>query len=375
MHFDAAVRMEHYIYLIEHVSRCLISIHIPSGKTKTEAYLPWRYRENKIGMLPLERRIFIYSPFIDHFLIYDCLNQQITTVKLQEAQADETGHYYSNILIDQEDLIVLPFKDREIRIYGIDGRLKFKDSQWSLAIARECNYNKKEFGNIRLDSACIAEKQLFFSLTYGDKNYLCKYQLNDEKHVCSIIFNSESIPIKGIYAYSDTILFRRMFADKTEIILIRLNSDEKETIIIDYRPMFRGDIYGDMHHLKTSLEKKILAIDGSDFRTYQTIYSLEQSDEYIANGIIFNVRKNEVLIPEIDYIRRYLIEKKVREIQKCSSYQEGYRSVFCEKCIYEEKYKLQDLTEYLTEILPVMIEKKSLKEDSRIGEFIWKAVR
>ena len=56
MYFDTGLKVENYIYLIEHVSRCLISIYIPSGEIKIEAYLPWKYTERKINM---KRELFI----------------------------------------------------------------------------------------------------------------------------------------------------------------------------------------------------------------------------------------------------------------------------------------------------------------------------
>ena len=117
MYFDTGLEIGDYIYLIEHTSRCLISIHTPSGETNIEAYLPLEYTESKICMLELNYKLLIYSPAIAYFLIYDCLNHHLTNIKLQEIEADEAGFYYSNILTFQDSLIVLPFKGKEIKKY------------------------------------------------------------------------------------------------------------------------------------------------------------------------------------------------------------------------------------------------------------------
>ncbi len=374
MYLSAGLKAGDYIYLIECFSRCLMSIYIPSGKSRIEAYLPWEYTENNIGMLLSDHNIIIYSPVIDQLLIYDSWECQMTVVKLQGIKADEAGFYYSNILIDQDDFIILPFKGKEIKRYGMNGKLKFKDGQWRFAVARECNCDEKQFGNIRFDSACIIGKQLFFSLLYGNQNFLCTYDLNQERLVCNVIYHSGNVAVKGVYAYPNMVLFRRLFSDKTEIVQIMLDSDEYKTITIDYPSMFHEDIYGDAQHLRVSSENEILSIEGNKLTIYQRIYNFEQSDVYIADGIIFNKLKNEILIPEAGHIQKYSIEKVVKIIRKSDSYQQGYNKLFECKFICEGRYKLNDLIRYLTEFSPVMLDELYSKRLS-IGGVAWKIIQ
>ena len=141
MYFNTELKVEKFIYLIESISRSLISIHTPSGKAKIEAHLPWECTGKKIRMLPLERGILIYSFTEDHFLVYDRLEQQIRTIELQGIEADEAGFYCSNVLIDQDEFVILPFKGETIRRYGITGKLISKDNIWCSFIDRECNFN------------------------------------------------------------------------------------------------------------------------------------------------------------------------------------------------------------------------------------------
>lgn len=364
--------MGNYIYLVECFSRCLLSIHILSGATKIEAYLPWKFTKYKIGMLSLNNSICIYSPNIDHFLIYDCLTHQIITVKLEEIEADEAGFYYSNILLFQDEFIVLPFKGKEIRRYGINGKLKFKDSQWYYFVYKEYGYNKKNLRNIRMDSACIAGNQIFFSLVYGNQNYLCKYELSQDKHSCNIVYYSKDIAIRGVYAYSNTILFRKLFQNKTEIVLINLNSKKREKIIINYPSIFEEDIYGDINHLRGSFKNKILAIERNSSKEYQKIYRFKQSDVYVENGIIFNMLKNEILILDVDYSKKYSIEEIVNEIKYCSSYQDAFKRLFGREPILEGRYKLYNLIKYFSEFSSMMIDDESFKQS--MGEIIWKTI-
>lgn len=374
MYFSSGLQVGNYIYLIECLSRCLISIHIPTGETRIETYFPWEYTENKIGMLSLNHNIIIYSPVIDHFLVYDCQKQQTTRIKLQGIERDESGFYYSNILIDQDDFIILPFKGKEIKRYGMNGELKFKDSQWCFAVSRECGCDERLYGNIRMDSACVAGNQLFFSLIYGNQNYLCRYELNQDEHFCSIIYHSEDTAIRGVYVYPNTILFRRIFPYKTEIVRITLDSDKKKTIIIDYPSMFEEDIYGDISQLKASFKNKIMAIKGNDLKIYQKIYNFEQADVYILNGILFNELRNEIVIPEENHSKNYSIEKTVREIKNSSFYQEGCEKLFSNKYIGEGRYKQYNLIKYLIEYSPMMVEKSYIKNKS-IGKLIWKTIQ
>ncbi len=375
MYLSTGLIVGNYIYLIECLSRCLISIHIYSGETKIEGYLPWKYIGNSIGMLPLNQNIFIFSPAVDHFLIYDCLKQKIITMKLQGMEADEAGFCYSNILIEQGDFIILPFKGKEIKRYGVNGELKFKDGQWWIAVAREWGLNEKLFGNIRMNSACTAGNQLFFSLVNGNQNYLCQYELNQDRHLCKIVYHSEDIAVRGVYAYPNIVLFRRLFSDKTEIVQIALDSGEQKSILINYPSAFEEDVYGELYYLKASFKNKILKIKGTDLKVYRKIYNFEKGDIYIAKGILFNRLRNEILIPGVDKIGRYSIEKTVEEIRKSSSYKEGCGKVFCGKRIWENKYGLNDLVGYLTILPYAEAERKDKKRGKSIGQQIWQEIQ
>ncbi len=374
MYFDTGLKVENYIYLIEHVSRCLISIYIPSGEIKIEAYLPWKYTERKINMLLLNHNIVIYSPIINYVLIYDCLKQQIRTIELQGIKADESGFYYSNILIEQNDFIILPFKEKTIMRYGINGELKSKDEEWYLSIGKKHKFNKIWFNNIRMDSACIIGTQLFFSLFYRGENYLCKYELNRKNHSCNIVYDSGKVAIRGVYVYSNKVLFRRMFSDKTEIVLITLDSNEKEMITVNYQSMFEEDIYGDIEHLRGSFKNKILEIDRNKLKIGYEVYNFEYQDVYIANGILFNALKNDIIIPDINYTRKYSIKKIVKEIKNSQSYQEGYRELFINKSINEGKYKLFDLIVFFIEPSSLMNRIKYIGNKC-IGESIWEKIQ
>lgn len=372
MYLSAGLKAGDYIYLIECFSKCLISLHIPSGENRIEAYLPWKYTENNIGMLLSDHNIIIFSPSIDHLLIYDSLEHQMTTVKLQGITADEAGFYYSNILIDHDDYIILPFKGKEIKRYGMNGKLKFKDSQWRFAVARECNCDEKQFGNIRVDSACIIGKQLFFSLFYGNQNFLCKYDFNQEKHLCKVVYHSENVAVKGVYAYPNMVLFRRLFSDKTEIVQIMLDSGEQKTITVDCSSMFREDIYGDAQHLRVSFANEILLIEENELITYQRIYNFEQSDTYITNGILFNILTDEIVMPNMGHIKKYSIKRTINEIKTSSSYQEGHKRLFEGGHVYENRYKLYDLIRYLADFVSVKIEEVDTVKNKGIGGLIWK---
>lgn len=373
MYFDTGLEIGDYIYLIEHTSRCLISIHTPSGETNIEAYLPLEYTESKICMLELNYKLLIYSPAIAYFLIYDCLNHHLTNIKLQEIEADEAGFYYSNILTFQDSLIVLPFKGKEIKKYEMNGKLKYKDNRWYSTIAKKCSDAVKLYGNIRMDSACIVENQLFFSLVYGNQNYLCKYELNQEKPLCNIIYYSEDIPIRGIYSYSNIILFRRLSSEKTEIALVSFDSNKQKSIIIDTRSMFEDDIFGDIQNLRISSINGIFEIDENSLSLYWKFYNFEYTDVYIANGILFNILRNEIILLNMDYIRKYSIEKITNEIRNCKSYQEGYKKLFDGKCIREGRNKLYGLINYLTEFLPV--ENKKIEKNNSVSKLIWSTIQ
>lgn len=370
MYFDTGLKAGNYIYLIEHISRCLISINLFSGNAKIEAYLPWKYKNEKIGMLLFEHNIFIYSPVIDHILTYNCLNRQISTIKLPEIESDETGAYFSNILIERDGFIVLPFKSKTIRKYGLDGKLKFKDNQWLFAIDKGYEKTKNLLGNIRRDSACIVGELLFFSLTYEGKNYLCRYELASNQHSCSIIYNSEDSPIRGVYTYSNMVLFRRLFVDKTEIVLVMIDSGEQKVIILDDSSFFEEDIFGDIYHLKGAFKNKILEIDVSNFKKNHKIYDFKQSDNYIAEGIIFNTLKNEIILLNMEHIRKYSIKKIAKEIKNSYAYLKGCEKLFNDKCIGEGKYSLYNFIEYITECIGLK-RKKNIKNKT-IGKLIWR---
>ena len=372
MYLSAGLKAGDYIYLIECFSKCLMSLHIPSGENGIEAYLPWECTDNNIGMLLSDHNIIIYSPAIDHLLIYDSLDHQMTTVELQGIEADEAGFYYSNILIDHDDFIILPFKGKEIKRYRMNGKLKSKDSQWRFAVARECNCDEKQFGNIRVDSACIIGRQLFFSLFYGNQNFLCKYDLNQEKHLCSVIYYSENAAVKGVYAYPNMVLFRRLFSDRTEIVRIMLDSGEQKTITIDRPSMFREDIYGDTRHLRVSFKNEIILIEENELTTYQIIYNFEQSDTYIANGILFNILTDEIVMPDMGHIKKYSIKRAINEIETSGSYQEGYKNLFAGRHVYEDRYKLHNLIRYLIDFAFMEIEELDTIKNKGIGRLIWK---
>lgn len=374
MFFCAQLETENYIYLIEGISRSLISIHISSGETKIEARLPLKYTGNDINMLLWKHSILICSPVMDHFLIYDCWEQKIRVIELQERETDEVGVYHSNILIDQDDFIILPFKGKTIERYGMNGELKSKDDKWYLSIDKEYNSSRNMLGNIRVHSACIVGDLLFFSLVYKEQNYLCQYELNEGKHLCNIAYYSENIAIRGVYVYSNMVLFRRIFPDKTEIVMFFFEPDEKKTIIIDYPSTFEGDVYGDIDYLKVSLKNEILAIDGKDLNQYQKVYNFGQHDIYIANGILFNTLKNEILIPDVNGIRKYSLEKTVKEIKNSSFYQQEYRKLFNDKLIYEGRYQLYDLVRYLTDAPPLMNERERYLKNKYIGECVWNTI-
>lgn len=372
MKFDMGVETNDRIYLIEHFSRCFMSVHIPSGNVRIESYLPWKYKQSKIGMLLLKEEILITSMSIDHFLFYDFTKQQMTILKPEGMKADDLGYYFSNVLVNQNELIVLPFRDKEIKRYGMHGELKIKDSQWIRNMFGKCEYDPKIYeNNIRRDSACISRNWLFFSLVYGGQNYLCKYSLEQRKGTCEIIYCSKDVPIRGVYAYSDKILFRRVFEDKTEIILMDLYSNVQRTIEIDYPTMFEEDVYGDVGYIRAPLKNKILKIEEKDSRTDQNIYDFEEADTYIANGILFNTAENKILKEDRGSIKEYSIEKAEKEIRSSGFYQEGCRKDFQEQCFWEGKYKLKNLVKYFDEDLCYKVEKGSLKKSKNIGEEIW----
>ena len=322
-------------------------------------------------MLPLERGILIYSFTEDHFLVYDRLEQQIRTIELQGIEADEAGFYCSNVLIDQDEFVILPFKGETIRRYGITGKLISKDNIWCSFIDRECNCNGNLCGNIRADSACIVKGELFFSLIYKNQNYLCKYELNNKVHLCNIIYNSEDIIIKGVYKYSDIVIFRRIFSSKTEIVLINLESDERKSFIIDFPTKAEEDIFGDLYHLQGCFKDRILKLKNGCPNSCERTYEFAQSDIYIGNGILFNASKNEIVACDKGDIIKLSIEKIVKDIKNSSSYQRAYRNLFTEKSIGEGRYTLRDLTRYIKEASATLIEKNENKSQ---GALIWKAI-
>lgn len=369
MYFNIGLKIENYIYLIEEVSRNLISIHIPSGNTKIEAKLPWKYTEMKMSMMSWERNIYIFSPVMNHFLAYDRLEQQLKIIELKGIQADEVGFYYSNVLIDQGDFVVLPFKGKTIKKYGINGELKYNDDKWCFLIDDECNCSESLFGNIRMDSACLVGGQLFFSLFYRDQNYLCKYELKKDEGLCSIFFYSKNVIIRGVYACSNTLLFRRLFDNKTEIVIVDLNSGQQKIAKLDYLSAFEADVYGDIHSLKVPLKNTIIQLEKSDFSFCRKIYNLKKSDIYIANGILFNDESNEVLLINSDDTERYSIKKVVNEIKNSAFYQKEYRKIFGGKYIAEGKYGFRDLVKYVIEqSLMTTGESDYISQ----GELIWK---
>lgn len=372
MKFDMGVEINDQIYLIEHFSRCFMSVHIPSGDVRIESYLPWKYTQSKIDMLLLKKGILITSMSIDHFLIYDFIKQQMTILKPQRMKADDCGYYFSNVLVNQDELIVLPFRDKEIKRYGMHGELKIKDSQWIRNIFGKCEYDSKMYeNNIRRDSACISRNWLFFSLVYGGENYLCKYSLDKINGSCEIIYYSKDVPIRGVYAYSDKILFRRIFEDKTEIVLLDLYSNEQRTIKIDNPAMFEEDVYGDKDYIRASFKNMILKIEEKNSRADQSIYDFEEADTYIANGILFNVAENKILKEDKGSIKEYSIEKVNNKIKSSGLYQEGYRKDFQEQCFREGKYKLKNLVKYLDEDPYNKVEKGNFIKNKNIGEEIW----
>ncbi len=371
MYFSAGLKMENAIYLIECLSRCLIMIHVPSGKSMIEVYLPWKFTEKKIRLVALKRNLIIYSPAVEHLLVYDCLKKQISTIELQENQVDKAGFYYSNILIYQDDLIVLPYKGKEIKRYGVNGLLKFKDKQWCSLIARECESDENLFENIRTDSACIVGEYLFFSLVYENQNYLCRYELNQEEHLCTIIYCSGNIAIRGVYAYPNMVLFRRIFYDKTELVMILLDSGKQQTFEINCPSMFEEDVYGNIHHIRGVFNKKIIEIRENNLGKYSKIYKLGQQEIYIENGILFDSLKNEILVSEAECIKKYLIGETIREIKSSHFYYEGYRSLFYDRCTGEGRYKLCDMINYLTLFPIVLIKDGRLIKNKTIGEWVW----
>lgn len=368
MYFDTELMEENYIYLVEHISRSLISIHIPSGKVKIEAYLPWEYTEQQIRMLSLNQKIIIYSLTADNFLFYDCLMQELKTIKLQGIEADEVGFYCSNVLIDQDELVVLPFKGKMIRRYGINGELKFQSDSWCSFIDKKCSCSKNLHGNIRADSACIVKGQLFFSLVYKNQNYLCKYDLNESEPLCNIAYYSDNVIIRGVYTYSGRILFRRIFPYKTEIVLIVPESGEQEKIMVDFPAYINDDIFGDLNCLKGSFKNKILKIKGDSFNLFEKIYEFEQSDIYISNGVLFNIQKCEILVCSRNVIIKYSIEKIIEDIKNSNNYQDAYRKIFTEKCMEEGKYRLQDLSRFIIESSVALMK----NENKNYGALIWK---
>lgn len=225
-----------------------------------------------------------------------------------------------------------------------------------------------------MDSACIIGTQLFFSLFYRGENYLCKYELNRKNHSCNIVYDSGKVAIRGVYVYSNKVLFRRMFSDKTEIVLITLDSNEKEMITVNYQSMFEEDIYGDIEHLRGSFKNKILEIDRNKLKIGYEVYNFEYQDVYIANGILFNALKNDIIIPDINYTRKYSIKKIVKEIKNSQSYQEGYRELFINKSINEGKYKLFDLIVFFIEPSSLMNRIKYIGNKC-IGESIWEKIQ
>ncbi len=372
MKFDMGIEINDQIYLIEHFSRCFMSVHIPSGDVRIESYLPWKYTQSKIGMLLLKEGILINSMSIDHFFIYDFIKQQVRILKLQGMKADDCGYYFSNVLINQDELIVLPFRDKEIKRYGMHGELKIKDSQWIRNIFGKCEYASKMCeNNIRRDSACISRNWLFFSLVYGGQNYLCKYNLEQKEGACEIIYCSKDVPIRGVYTYSDKILFRRIFEDKTEIVLMDLYSNEQRTIKIDCPTMFEQDVYGGIDYIRASFKNVILRIEGKDSRTDQSIYYFEEGDTYIANGILFNTAENKILKEDRGSISEYSIEKAGKKIKSSAFYLEGYRKDFQEQCFMEGKYILKNLVKYLDEDPCDKVEKDDFIKGRSIGEEIW----
>lgn len=375
MYLSAGLKVDDSIYLVECLSRCLISICIPSGESRIEAYLPWEYSEKEIGMLPLNHAVLLYSPGVNHFLIYDCLEHQIRMLELQEMEADEEGYYYSNVLIEQDDIILLPFKGKTIRRYGKNGEVKSKDDKWCLSIDKECDCNKNLFENIRRNSACIAGKRMFFSLVRGKQNYLCRYEWNKKDCLCSIIYRSEDVAIRGVYIYNNSVLFRRIFPHKTEIVLINLDSNEEKIITIDSSTMFGEDVYVDTDQLKGAFKEEIFLILENNLRKCRKIYNFEQQDAYISNGILFDEQKNEILIPNEKCVKKYSIEKIVREIKNNKFYREGYIKLFHNKCVCERPHKLQHLISYLTDFLPITTEKTRDKEHKSVGELIWETIR
>lgn len=371
LYFNAKLKVKDHMYLVESLSRSLISLHIPSGKVKIEARLPWKYNGKRLYMFSWKNNIVICSPVMDHFLFYDFLEQQIKVIELQEIEADEAGAYFSNVLMDQEDFILLPFKGKTIKKYGINGKLKSKDNEWHFPIDKEYNHSENVYDNIRMESACIVGRQLFFSLVYGNQNYLCRYGLNKEKHLCSIEYNSGNIAIRGIYAYYDTntIVFRRIFHDKTEIVLIPLDAGQRKIVEIDYPSVFSGDVYGDFHHLNISLKKGIIQLEGHDLNVHKTVYDFKDSDVYIAEGIVINIEKNEILIADTDNIMIYSIKEVVEEIKTSCFYQKEYRELLGKGIIEEERYNLWYFKRYIVEQLSR--EEKNI-EDKNIGKLIWK---
>lgn len=376
MYFDAELKVGDHIYLVERFSRSLISIHLSSGETKIEAYLPWKYMEAEISMLLWENNIFIYSPVIRDIFVYDCFSHKTRIIELQELEADETGFYHSNILIDCDEFIVLPFKGKVIKRYRINGELKSNDDQWYIAIGKEIKYNKNLSGNIRVNSACIVKEQLFFSLVYGNQNYLCKYELNKEEKSCGIIYGSGEIPIRGIYNYLNKILFRRLFPNKTKIVLIDLEPLKQKTITINYPTVFEEDIYMNNGYIIAPFRNKILELNENNINLNRKIYSFKSSDNYIANGVLFNTLENEILIVDADNIKKYSIKKIVQEIKDNVLYQDSYRNLFDKQLILERKYKIAHLINYMVEYSMIMEKKKQLLDDnSSLGGLVWKAIK
>lgn len=374
VYFSAGLQVENNIYLIECLSRCLISIHVPSGKSRVEAYLPLEFTEKKIGLLLFKKNIFIYSPVAEQFIVYDCLKRKIITINLQDIEADRAGFYFSNVLIYHDDFIVLPFKGKGINRIGANGILKFRDTQWCSSLAQECSCNESLFGNVRMDSACIVGEWMYFSIVYGKQNYLLRYELNQDEHLCNIVYCSGNIVIRGVYAFSNIILFRRIFSDKTEIVIIDLDSNKQKTITVNCPSAFEEDIYGDILHLRGTFKKEILAFEGKNLKEYRKIYCLKQQDIYISNGILFNEPQNEILVIGVDGIKKYSIEEIVREIENSYFYHEGIRKLFDGKCIEEGRYKLSNLVKYLTELPSLEIEENNFVENKMTGKLIWETI-
>lgn len=228
--YQAYCKWQKKLYVYEGISNAVLCLE--KGMWSVISVLPMEVYGQLFTTISIDKdNLYLYGRKAKYIIQSSLRDKSIGVIELSSDWMDEKGFFFSNFLVNEDGIILLPFRKSQVRVFDFCGNPVLKG--WQISFAKSMDKLRRRYGiaQIRAWGAHIIHGRIFMIFTNFKRDSLAIYNIHEQK--LDLLSVGEYEKLFHLDCYADSFYIQGIYKSEFQIAKIDFDGKILQKVRID----------------------------------------------------------------------------------------------------------------------------------------------